>query len=62
MASMNYVDSVMSKSTNTVVYGNLYLRLRTMSHTIYTAKFEQTIIINMYIYDGKVSHTHRRMC
>ena len=24
--------------------GNLYLRLRTMSHTIYAAKFEQTII------------------
>jgi hypothetical protein len=24
--------------------GNLYLRLQTMSHTIYAAKFEQTII------------------
>ena len=24
--------------------GNLYLRLRTMSHTIYAAKFERTII------------------
>ena len=24
--------------------GNLYLRLRKMSHTIYAAKFEQTII------------------
>jgi len=24
--------------------GNLYLRLRTMSHTIYAAQFEQTII------------------
>jgi hypothetical protein len=24
--------------------GNLYLRLRTMSHTIYARKFEQTII------------------
>jgi hypothetical protein len=23
--------------------GNLYLRLRTMSHTFYAAKFEQTI-------------------
>jgi hypothetical protein len=39
----------MSKSTNTVVIlwledGNSYLRLRTMSHTIYAAKFEQTII------------------
>jgi len=45
----------MSNSTNTVVYfdgndGNLYLRLRTMSHTIHAAKFEQTITINMYFY------------
>jgi len=36
---MNYFDSDMSISTNTVVYfdgkdGNLYLRLRTMLHTI----------------------------
>jgi hypothetical protein len=29
--------------------GNLYLRLRKMSHTIYAA-------------NGKVSHIHRRMC
>ena len=48
MASVNYFDSDMSKSTNTVLYfdgkdGNLYLRLRTMSHKIYAAKFEQTI-------------------
>jgi hypothetical protein len=45
---MIYFDSDMSTSTNMVVYfggknGNLYLRLRTMSHTIYAAKFEQTI-------------------
>ena len=45
---MNYFDSDMSNSTNTVVCfdgkdGILYLRLRTMSHTIYVAKFEQTI-------------------
>jgi hypothetical protein len=43
-----YFDSDMSNNTNTVVYcdekdGNLYLRFRTMSHTIYSAKFEQTI-------------------
>ena len=48
MASINYFDSDISNRTTTVVYfdgknGNLYLRLRTMSHTIYTAKFEQTI-------------------
>jgi hypothetical protein len=40
---MNYLYSDMSKSTNTVD-DNLYLGLRTMSHTIYVAKFEQTII------------------
>jgi hypothetical protein len=38
----------MHNSTNTVVYldrrdGYLYLRLRAMSHTIYAAKFDQTI-------------------
>jgi 5-formaminoimidazole-4-carboxamide-1-beta-D-ribofuranosyl 5'-monophosphate synthetase len=43
-----YFDSDMSNNTNTVVYcdekdGNLYLRFRTMSHTIYAAKFKQTI-------------------
>jgi hypothetical protein len=48
MASMNYFDSHMYKNTNTVVYfngtdGNLYLHLGSMSHTIYAAKFEQTI-------------------
>ena len=46
---MNYFDSDMSNSTNTVVCfdgkdGILYLRLRTMSHTIYATKFEQMII------------------
>jgi hypothetical protein len=45
---MNYFDSDMSKSTNTIIYldekdGNIYICLRTMSHTIYAAKFEQTI-------------------
>ena len=45
---MIYFDSDMSNSTNRVVYfdwkdSNLYLRLRTMSHTIYAANFEQTI-------------------
>jgi hypothetical protein len=51
---MIYFDSDMSKSTNTVVYFDwktvIYtLRLRKMSHTIYTA-------------NGKVSHIHLRMC
>jgi hypothetical protein len=48
MASMNYFDSDMYNSTNTVVYfdekdGNLYLRLRAMSHTIYAATIEEKI-------------------
>ena len=48
MASMNYFDSDLYNSTNTVVYfdgkdGDLYLRLRVILHTIYAAKFEQTI-------------------
>jgi hypothetical protein len=46
---MNFFDSDMS---NRIKYSsilwfeddNLYLRLRTMSHTIYAAKFEQTIV------------------
>ena len=54
MASINYFDSDMYNSTNTVVCfdekdGNLYLRLRAMSHTIHAAKSEQN--------DGKVSFT-----
>jgi len=51
MASMNYFDSDMYNSTNTVVNfdgkdGKLYLRLRPMSHTIYAAKFEHCILIH----------------
>ena len=46
VASINYFNSDIYNSTNTVVYfngkdGNLYSRA--MSHTIYTANFEQTI-------------------
>jgi hypothetical protein len=45
---MNYFDSDMSNSTTTVVCfewkdGNLFLRLQTISHTIYATKFEKTI-------------------
>jgi hypothetical protein len=48
MVSMNYFDSDMYNSINTIVYfdrkdGNLYLTLWAISHTIYAAKFEQTI-------------------
>ena len=49
LASMNNLDSDMHNSTNMVGYfdgkdSNQYLFLRAMSHTIYAAKFEQTII------------------
>jgi hypothetical protein len=58
MASINYFDSDMYNSTNTVVCfdekdGNLYLRLRAMSHTIHAAKSEQN--------DGKVSFKQTAM-
>jgi hypothetical protein len=60
-----YFDPDMFKSTNTVIYFDwktVYLRLRTMSHTIYAVKFEQTIIHQHIHYDGKVSHMNRCMC
>jgi hypothetical protein len=37
--------------------GNLYLRLRTMSHTIYAAKFRQTII-HQHVHLGCESQSH----
>ena len=37
--------------------GYLYLRLRTMSHTIYAAKFEQTII-HQYVHLLRESQSH----
>ena len=37
--------------------GNLYLRLRTMSHTMYTAKFEQTII-HQHVHLRRESQSH----
>jgi hypothetical protein len=45
---MNYFDSDMCESTNTVVYFDwktaIYLHLRTMSHTINAVQFDQMII------------------
>jgi hypothetical protein len=51
---MIYFDSDMSKeyTYGSILWledGNLYLRLRKMTHTIYVA-------------NGKVSHIHLRMC
>ena len=66
MASMIYFDSDMSNSTNTVVCfdgkdGILYLRLRTMSHIIYAAQFEQTIIHQHVLLRRDIpSHIHLR--
>ena len=37
--------------------GNLYLNLRTMSHTIYAAKFEQTII-HQHVHFRRESQSH----
>jgi hypothetical protein len=59
---MNYFGSDMSNGTNTIVCfdgkdGNLYLRLRTMSYTIYGAKFEQTII-HQHGLLGRESQSH----
>ena len=64
MASMNYFDSDMCKSTNTVVYfngkdGNLYLLLGAMSHTIYAAKLGQTIT-QQYVRLRRESRSYRR--
>ena len=61
---MNYSNSDMSKSTNTVVYledSNLYLRLRKMSHTIHAAKFEQTII-HQHVHLRRESQSHAPAC
>ena len=37
--------------------GNLYLRVRTMSHTIYGAKYEQTII-HQHVHLRRKSQSH----
>ena len=37
--------------------GNLYLHLRTMSHTIYAAKFEQTIL-HQHVHLRQESQSH----
>jgi hypothetical protein len=37
--------------------GNLYLRLRTMSHTIYAVKFEQTVI-HQHVHLRRESQSH----
>ena len=51
---MNYFDSDMSKKTSTLVYFNWKT---VMSHTIYAAKFEQTII-HQHVYLRRESQSY----
>ena len=59
LASMIYFDSDMYKYSSILWLenDNLYLRLRTMSHTIYAAKFEQTII-HQHLHLRRESQSH----
>jgi hypothetical protein len=64
---MNYFNSDMSKSTNTVVYFDwktvIYIYVCGQCRTQFILpNSSRRQFINMYIYDGKVSHMHRRMC
>ena len=67
LASMIYFDSDMSKSTNTVVYFDwktiIYIYVCGKCRTQFMLpNLSRRSFINMYIYDEKVSHIHRRMC
>jgi len=64
---MNYFDSDMLKSTNTVVYFDwktiIYIYACGICHTqLMLPNSSRRYFINMYIYDGKVSHINRHMC
>ena len=63
---MNYFDSDMSKNTNTVVCFDwntiIYIYVCGQCRTQFMLpNSSRRQFINMYIYDGKVSHMHRRM-
>jgi hypothetical protein len=55
LASMNYFDSDMSKSTNTVVY---FAWKRVIYIYVCGQCRTQFMLPNMYFYDGKVSHIY----
>ena len=60
-------DSDMSKSTNTVAYFHwktvIYIYVCGQCRTQFMLpNSNRRYFINMYIYDGKVIHMHRRMC
>jgi hypothetical protein len=66
-ASMNYFDSDMSMSANMVVCFDwktvIYIYVCGQCRTQFMLpNLSRRQFINMYIYDGKVSHMHRRMC
>ena len=66
-ASMNYFDSDMSKSTNTIVYFDWKTVIYIYAYGQCCTQFilpnsSRRLFINMYIYDGKVSHMHLCMC
>jgi hypothetical protein len=66
-ASMNYFDSDMSMSANMVVCFDwktvIYICVCGQCRTQFMLpNLSRQQFINMYIYDGKVSHMHRRMC
>jgi hypothetical protein len=56
---MNYFDSDMSKSTNTVVYfdGKTVTYIYVCGHAIYAAKFEQTIT-HQHVHLRRESQSH----
>jgi hypothetical protein len=63
MASINYLESDMSNSTNTLVHIdfdekgiNLCLRLRTRSHTIYT--LQVGFIFHPAKFEEQITHQH----
>jgi hypothetical protein len=63
LASMNYFDSDMSKSTNTVVYFDwktvIYIYVCGQCRTQFMLpNSSRRQFISMYIYDGKVSHIY----
>jgi len=62
MASMNYFDFDMPNSTNTVIHfdgksGNLYLRLRARSHTVYEAQVSGSLFQTVKVEQMNTQHT-----
>jgi hypothetical protein len=63
MVSMNYFDSDMSNSTNTLIYFDwkmvIYIYVCGQCHTQFILpNSNRRLPINMYFYDGKISHMY----